>query len=294
MSDSRPSASLASAADAQADARLAQGQPPSPDETAPWLEAEALAFGYDGRPVLENFSLQLRPGRHYVMIGPNGAGKSTALDLLARLKRPSAGRVRLLGRDLTAYRPPELARLLALAPQSSQFSFAFTVREAVALGRRPWLGRWGRLTDDDERQVETALAQLNLTALADKPVTALSGGEAQRAVLARALAQDAQVTLFDEPTGSLDVAQALELMERVAELCRGGRLCLTVTHDLALAAVYGEEIILLKAGRLVAAGPRDAVLTARRLSEVFEAEVDVRTDDFAGGLGLSFRRRRAF
>jgi iron complex transport system ATP-binding protein len=224
------------------------------------------------------------------MAGPNGAGKSTLLDLLARLKAPEKGSIRVFGKEAGEYPPIRLARLLALAPQKFQFNFSFTVREVVSLGRRPYLGRWGRLTAEDKRIVERAIEFLNLGHLADKPVTALSGGEAQRAVLARTLAQSTPVILLDEPTASLDVAQALDLMDRVRILTRrDGALVVTVTHDLHLAAVYADEMIFMKGGRLAAAGPLAETLNAGLLREVFEAEAEVRPDDFSGGLNISFR-----
>jgi iron complex transport system ATP-binding protein len=224
------------------------------------------------------------------MAGPNGAGKSTALDLLSRLKKPSEGSVTVFGREAGDYPPAELARALALAPQNFQFNFSFTVREIVSLGRRPYLGRWGRLSPEDRRIVEGAIEFLNLGHLAAKPVTALSGGEAQRVVLARTLAQTTPIILLDEPTASLDVAQALDLMDRVRVLTREeGALVVTVTHDLHLAAVYADEMVFMRKGRLVAAGPIAETMNAGLLKEVFEAEAEVRPDPFSGGLNISFR-----
>jgi iron complex transport system ATP-binding protein len=224
------------------------------------------------------------------MAGPNGAGKSTVLDLLSRLKKPESGEVSVFGREAGSYPPAELARALALAPQNFQFNFSFTVREIVSLGRRPYLGRWGRLTSGDRGVVEGAIEFLNLGHLADKPVTALSGGEAQRVVLARTLAQSTPIILLDEPTASLDVAQALDLMDRVRTLTREeGALVVTVTHDLHLAAVYADEMVFMKGGRLAAAGPIAGTLNAGLLMEVFDAEAEVRPDAFSGGLNISFR-----
>jgi iron complex transport system ATP-binding protein len=239
---------------------------------------------------VSGLTLDFLPGRHYVLAGPNGAGKSTVLDLLSRLKAPEEGAVLVFGREAGLYPPAELARALALAPQNFQFGFAFTVREIVSLGRRPYLGRWGRLSPEDKLTVEGAIDFLNLRHLADKPVTALSGGEAQRVVLARTLAQATPIILLDEPTASLDVSQALDLMDRVRVLTREeGALVVTVTHDLHLAAVYADELILMKRGCLAAAGPLAEVLNPSLLWEVFEAEAEVRPDVFSGGLSITFR-----
>jgi iron complex transport system ATP-binding protein len=257
-----------------------------------WLALESLCFSHGPREVVKALSLDLWPGRHYVIAGPNGAGKSTLLDLLARLRSPDSGRISLFGRDLGGYSPLELASKVSLAPQSTRFNFAFTVREVVRLGRRPYLGRWGRLGPQDEAVVERVIETLHLGHLADKPVTALSGGEAQRVVLARTLAQTTPVVLLDEPTSSLDIAQALDLMATLRVLTAKGSLAITVTHDLGLAATFADEIVFLKDGRLVATGPKETTLTAELLGEVFEAKARVRKDDFTGGLALSFRQSK--
>ncbi|MCD8138525.1 MAG: ABC transporter ATP-binding protein [Planctomycetaceae bacterium] len=233
--------------------------------------------------------LDLRPGRHYILAGPNGAGKSTLLDILAGLRRPASGEVTLDGRILPEYDPPELARRLALAPQEYNLNFAFTVREIAAMGRRPYLGRWGVLGEDDRRAVDDALACLHLGDLAAKPVTALSGGERRRVVVARALAQATPVLLLDEPVAGLDIAQALAVMSLAKRLAEAGRLVLTVSHDLTLAAAYGHELIFLKRGEIVAAGPVATVFTDRVLEEVYETPAAVRFDEFSGSLSATFR-----
>jgi iron complex transport system ATP-binding protein len=242
---------------------------------------------------LEDFSLDFFAGRHYVIAGPNGAGKSTILDLLSRLKEPSAGKIEVFGRNVKKYQAGEYARLLALAPQSFAFNFSFTVREIVSLGRRPYLGRWGRLSKEDDLIVDRAISFLNLGRLENKLVTALSGGETQRVVLARTLAQSTPIVLLDEPTASLDVAQAIDLMERVRVLASQGVLVVTVTHDLHLAAIYADHVAFLRGGRLVAAGALAETMTAPILREVFEADARVEEDAFTGGLRLSFKSTRS-
>jgi iron complex transport system ATP-binding protein len=250
---------------------------------------KGLSFSHGMQSVLKGFDLELRAGRHYILAGPNGAGKSTILDLLARLKKPLAGEISVFGKNILKYDATDYAKVLSLAPQSFNFNFSFTVREIVSLGRRPYLGRWGRLSDDDNQIIDKAISFLNLTHLSNKLVTALSGGETQRVVLARTLAQNTPVVLLDEPTASLDVAQAIDLMERVKALVAQGALVVTVTHDLHLAAVYADDMIFLKKGQLIAAGPLGETLTAPILRQVFDADAEVSEDDFTGGLRLSFK-----
>lgn len=255
----------------------------------PWIAAKGLGFAYGARNVLEGVDLDLRPGRHYIVAGPNGAGKSTLLDLLANLKRPAGGTLSIMGRPVGAYEPGGLARTLALAPQEYRLDFSFTVREVVAMGRRPFLGRWGVMDEEDHRIVDAALADLRLGELAGRTVTALSGGERRRCVVARALAQTTPVVLLDEPAAGLDIAQAMSLMAVARELAERGRLVVTVGHDLNLAAMFGHEIIFLRDGRLVAQGPVGDVFTGENISTIYDTPARVRRDDFSGALSVSFR-----
>lgn len=256
---------------------------------APWISVNELGFFHGVQKVLTEISLEFRAGRHYILAGPNGAGKSTLLDLLANLKKAAEGGIMVRGRPMSDYRPIELARILALAPQDFRLNFSFTVREVVAMGRRPYLGRWGRLGPGDHQAVDEALWALNLEELAHKSVTALSGGERQRVVAARAIAQTTPVILLDEPTSGLDVAHALALMELAKSKAEEGALVITVTHDLNLAATFGHQFVFLKNGRLVAADHTEKAFTADILSEVYDAEAKVAPEDFTGGLAASFR-----
>jgi iron complex transport system ATP-binding protein len=265
----------------------------TPQADEPRLRIEDLRFSHGSLEILKGLNLAFYGGRHYTIVGPNGAGKSTLLDLLARLKKPQSGAITIMGSPLPSLNPRQLAKTLALAPQSTQFNFSFTVREVVKLGRRPYLGRWGRLSPQDEQVVESAIESLHLTRLADKPVTALSGGEAQRVVLARTLAQSASVILLDEPTNSLDIAQSIDLMTTLRQEVKKGGLVITVTHDLNLAAGFGDDMIFLKDGHLLASGPKEATMTSELLKKVFEADALVRPDDFTGGLALSFRKTQS-
>jgi iron complex transport system ATP-binding protein len=255
----------------------------------PWITLRNLGFRYGPREVLGEVNLDFLSGRHYILAGPNGAGKSTLMDLLANLKKSTEGGIMLRDRHLSAYPAPDLARLMALAPQDCAYHFAFTVREVASMGRRPYLGRWGRLTGEDWAVVDQALVWLDLTNLADQSVTALSGGERHRASLARVLAQATEIVLLDEPTAGLDVAHALAVMGLAKRRAEAGALVITVTHDLNLGAAFGHEFIFLKNGRVAAAGPVGETFTASILTEVYEAEAAVTHDSFTNGLSASFR-----
>jgi iron complex transport system ATP-binding protein len=255
------------------------------------IKITGLTFDYGPQGALKEVSHLFRPGRLYFLAGPNGAGKSTLLSVLARLNTPQKGQILINSQPISGLTDRALAGLIALAPQKFNFTLPFTVREIVAMGRRPYLGRWGLLSAKDHEIVENSLNVLNLDHLARRPVTALSGGEAQRVVVARTLAQTTPAVLMDEPTANLDVAQSLELMSLLKTLAEEGRTVVVVSHDLSLAAVYAQEMLFLKNGRLVAAGPLAETMTPELLETVFEAEARVGNDDFTGGLALSFRPR---
>lgn len=260
-----------------------------PAAPAPWLTVSNLGFFHGAQEVLSGVELEFLPSRHYILAGPNGAGKSTLLDLLANLKKPASGGIMVRGRPMNDFSPLDLARALALAPQDFRLNFSFTVREVVAMGRRPYLGRWGRLTANDYAAVDRAIEAVDLGALVHKSVTALSGGERQRVVAARALAQETPILLLDEPTSGLDVAHGLALMDLARRRAEAGTLVITVTHDLNLAAPFAHEFVFLKKGRLVAAGDTENTFTGEILGMVYETGARVARNDFAGGPAASFR-----
>jgi len=260
----------------------------------PVFELRGVGFAYGPQTVLEGVDLSLAPGCLHGVVGPNGSGKTTLLDLMAGLRPPQSGRVLFLGRPLGDYSGRELARRLALVPQEFAINFPFTVREVVMMGRHPHLRRFASPGPEDLAAVERALGETELGGLAHKPVTALSGGEKQRVVLARALAQQAPVILLDEPTSNLDVNHSLALMAVVQRRVRGeGCTAVVVMHDLNLAAVFCDRLIMLSGGRVFACGPTEEVLTADRLAAVFSVQAQVRQDQYAGGPQVVFRKPEA-
>ncbi|NWJ40816.1 MAG: ABC transporter ATP-binding protein [Geothrix sp.] len=222
------------------------------------LHASSLAV--PGR--LEAVSLDLGPGELVALVGPNGAGKSTLVQALAGLL-PAEGLVQWYGQPLSRITMPERGRRLAWVGQEAHFEFAFPVREVVAQGRYAW--------GDDLSGVAEALAELDLTHLAERPVTRLSGGERHRVGLARALATGAPIQLWDEPVAQLDVRHALEVMRLARRLADGGGTVLVSLHDLR-AAYRFDRVLVLDRGRLVGNGRPHDVLTADLIREVFRVE----------------------
>jgi len=203
------------------------------------------------------------------LIGPNGSGKSTLLRVLAGLLTPSAGSAAFNGADLRSWLPRERARHIAYVPQDTAIPFEFTVREIVAMGRAPYLPPWGFETASDLTAIDEAIALMDLEPLVDRSILDVSGGERQRAIIARALAQQPSVLLLDEPGAHLDLRYQVMLHRLLARLNReNGLTIMIVSHDLNAVAASQRVIVLLN-GRVAVTGPPNVVLTERVIADVF-------------------------
>ncbi len=250
--------------------------------SAAQLEAFDLQHSFHETRVVDQVSVTLRPGHLAVVLGPNGSGKTTLLRILSGVLRPAKGNVALAGQPIEKLSRREVARKLAVVPQDTQVPFPFLAREIVAMGRAPSLGPLGRESASDERIVDDALASLGVTELADRSFPTLSGGEKQRVVLARALAQRTDLMLLDEPTAHMDLGHRVHTFEWLTAWIAAApdiRAALVVTHDLTLAARYADEVLLMHAGRLVAQGSAAEVLTRERIAEVYRVQVQIEHDD---------------
>jgi iron complex transport system ATP-binding protein len=228
----------------------------------------------DGPPVLRDVDLQVAPGEMVALIGPNGAGKSTALRVAGGVLPPRGGRVLLTGRDLAELSPRAVARMVAVVPQQSAIPSGLFVREMVGLGRTPYARPLLGPTAEDRQAVEWAIAAAGIEPLAARFVDEISGGELQRVILARALAQQPTVLLLDEPTANLDLHHQVSMLELVRGLTRErGLAVLAAVHDLQLAALYCDRVALLSGGQIVSQGAPEAVLTAPLLLETFGQRV---------------------
>ena len=237
-----------------------------------------------GRALVAGVSLELRPGEMLGLIGPNGSGKSTLLRMLAGLVRPDGGHVALDGRPLQAMPARQIARHIALVAQSAETSDRITVRDAVALGRTPWLDALRPWSPADEAHVAQALARVDMTHLAGRDWSTLSGGERQRAHIARALAQAPQILLLDEPTNHLDIRHQLAILDLVGGL---GLTTVIALHDLNQ-AMRCDRLAVMQGGRLVALGPPDRVLTPDLLARVFHVRASTLTDPQDGSRVMRF------
>lgn len=239
--------------------------------------------GLGTKSQLSGVDLTLGAGELVCVLGPNGAGKTTLVRVASGLLDASAGEVRLLGADVAALVRSDVARSLAVVEQQQELAMGFTVREVVTMGRAPHQGAWMRPTDRDEQIVAQALLRCDLVELASRPAHALSGGEQKRVAIARALAQEPKVMLLDEPGAFLDVRHQLDLYELLAGEVKERELaCLVVMHDLNVAAQFADRIVLMKAGRVVAAGTVEDVMTWQTLKETFDTDLYCGVNDLTG------------
>ncbi|HSD48877.1 MAG TPA: ABC transporter ATP-binding protein, partial [Actinomycetota bacterium] len=250
----------------------------------PLLALEGITAGYGpAPPALREVSLHVRPGEVVGLVGPNGSGKTTVVRVVSRTLHPKAGAVRVAGRDPYAIPGRELARLVAVVPQDVLPAFSFTALEMVFMGRTPYGSAWGGGSPEDWARARAAMVAASVQHLADRPLEELSGGERQRVILAQALAQDAPLLLLDEPTSHLDVRHVVDVLAIVRRLAeRDGTAVLAILHDLNVASIACDRLVVLDRGAVVAEGDPAAVLTHGLLREVYGVDADVVVDDATG------------
>lgn len=253
-----------------------------------------MTVSYDGTDVVHDAALTLRPGEVTALVGPNGSGKSTLLRTLARLQRARTATLTLDADDAAdangaadalALTSRQFARRVALLTQGRPTPSGLTVRDLVEFGRYPYRGRWGKADPDGPAAVGRALAMTDVDSLAERGAENLSGGQLQRVWLASCLAQETGVLLLDEPTTYLDLRYQVELLDLIRDLADDHGIAVgVVLHDLDQAAAVADRIALLRAGRIVADGRPEDVLTADRLTETYGIRIDVDTDPSTGRL----------
>ena len=242
------------------------------------LSIKGLWKSFAGFVATRDVHLELNAGETHAIIGPNGSGKSTLLKALAGLWPVSAGEVLFGGKPIQTYSRREIAQTIAFVPQDTRIDFAFTVAEIAGMGRHPHRGRFAPETAADRVATEAALARCDVAHLKDRDANTLSGGERQRVLIARSLAAQPDIVLLDEPTASLDIEHALDILALCRELARDGHAVVVAMHDLNAVARFADLVALVDEGRIVGAGPVDEVLHPAALERVFGVRAEALTD----------------
>lgn len=247
------------------------------------LNARSVTLNYGAENVIEKLSVQIPKGQITVLVGANGCGKSTLLRALARLMKPEKGAIFLDGKEIAQMPTKEVAKKMAILPQSPHAPEGLTVLQLVKQGRYPyqsWLRQW---SEEDEAVVEYALQKTGMTELADRPVDMLSGGQRQRAWIAMTLAQNTKTILLDEPTTYLDLAHQVEILDLLFELNqREKRTIVMVLHDLNLACRYADYMVAISGGQVYASGRPEEVMKAETVRAVFGMEAKIIHDPLCG------------
>jgi len=257
------------------------------------LRINNIACRYDAANVLENIDFSAKGGDFIGVVGPNASGKSTLLKSISKVLKPHTGVVLLNERDVYTFKSAEIAKNLAVVPQESVISFAFTALEVVLMGRTPHLNRFEMESTQDLIIAQKSMELTNTWYLAERPIDTLSGGEKQRIIIARALTQEPRVLLLDEPTDHLDINHQIEILDLIKRLSKEKEMVVVgVFHDLNIASQYCDRLILLHKGRIFAAGGAGDVLTGENIEKVYGVKVTVKQDDVSGKLLIHPQRKR--
>jgi len=241
------------------------------------LKVKDVEFGYQSVPVLRDVCFELAQSEVLGIVGPNGAGKSTLIRCIDRILIPQKGSILLDERAIKEMRRMELAKKLGYIPQSSHQSFPATVFDVVLMGRRPHIG-W-RSSEKDEEKVLDVLQMLKIEYLAMRDINEISGGQQQKVFIARALVQEPDVLLLDEPTSNLDIKHQLDVMDAIKKLVREKEIsAIMAIHDLNLGSRYSDRIIMMNGGTIVSAGDPSSVLNAENIKQVYGVEALVRNE----------------
>ncbi|MDO9566134.1 MAG: heme ABC transporter ATP-binding protein [Candidatus Desulfaltia sp.] len=234
------------------------------------IDIKNLSYSYGNGPVLKDISFSIQKGDFFIIIGPNGSGKTTLLKTISGIIKPQRAQLEILGQSIRSYTRKVLAKTIAFVPQMVQVDFPFTVSELVLMGRSPYLGLLGLEREKDIKIAEHAMAFTGVEHLARRRLDQLSGGERQRVFIARAICQDSEIILLDEPTASLDLAHQVRVMDLMERLKKEKSVTvIMVSHDVNLAAMYGDRLLLINKGKIVSMGRPDEVLTFQALEEAY-------------------------
>jgi len=255
------------------------------------LNLDHIRFAYNGSPVIRDISFTVDKGDLLGLIGPNGSGKTTLLKLIDGIFHPAQGTIRIFDKPVKEMKRIDLAKTVAVVPQVSPLVFPFTVQEVVLMGRTPHLGKWHFEGEKDFAIVKQAMEKTDILHLAGRNMNRLSGGETHRVLIARALAQEPQILLLDEPTAFLDIRHQIDFLNLIHALNEEqGLTVIAVTHDINLASLYCKRIALLKEGQIQAIGRPEEVVTEEQIQAVYHTPVIVDRHPVTGRPRVTPRR----
>lgn len=249
------------------------------------IKVEKLVFSYDENKILNNINLEFIEGNIITIIGPNGSGKSTLLKNIASTLTPQEGTIFIDNKELRKYSQKELARQVAVVPQNTNIEYDFTAYDIVLMGRNPYIKRFQMESEEDISIVEEVMKKTNTWDLRDRNINELSGGECQRVVIARALAQQPKIILLDEPTAALDMHHQIEILDLLKVLNKQKKLTVIIAlHDINLAARYSSKILLLNEGNQVIMGNPEDVITKKNLQLAYKINMIVDKNKYTNSL----------
>ncbi|MFD2638016.1 ABC transporter ATP-binding protein [Piscibacillus salipiscarius] len=240
------------------------------------LEIINVSKQVDGKPILENINLNVQKGKCIGLIGPNGAGKSTIIKLISALEKPSSGQINFMGKNVQGWSVKKLAKHMAVLTQEGLAPYPITVYDSVLMGRYPHLGFFQRESKHDHDLVSNVLQITGLSNLRDQLIDTLSGGERQRVAIAKAMVQQPQLLLLDEPTTFLDIGHQMNILRLVQDWQkREGLTVIMVLHDLNLAAQFCDELVLMDHGKIVRTGSSEQIIAKETLENVYHAHPEI-------------------
>lgn len=241
------------------------------------VHIDNIKFSYDEKEILKGITLNFNKGKFYSIIGPNGCGKTTLIKNISCLLSPNKKTIFIDDKDVRAISPKEMARRLSSVPQNININYEFTVYDVVMMGRVPHKGRFEGYNKEDKDIVKKAMDKADIWKFKEKLVTELSGGELQRVVAARALAQETDIILLDEPTSHLDLQYQIEFLKIFKDICTD-KIIIAVLHDLNLVSLFSDEIIMLKDGEVIDIGEAEKVMTKENIKKVYNIDVEIYID----------------
>lgn len=252
------------------------------------IEVKNLKFGYREALVLKGLSFNIKKGEFVSIIGPNGSGKSTLLKTLNNLYKPNSGDILIEGKNVEDYRKKDLAKIVGFVPQDTTIDYEFTVEDIVMMGRHPYKGRFQKEDKADYKIVNDVMEMTNTLKFKDSLITEISGGERQRVIIAKALAQNPSIILLDEPTSHLDINHQIDLLNLLRTLNKEkGTTIILVIHDINLAARFSDDIILLNEGEIIGSGDPKDVITAENIEKAYNLDVAIENNKYTNTVSLT-------